>query len=123
LGDHPYSSSQATACSTQGDDIKFLQPAATQTLNVLDNDFFLPAGAGVTVFGIVGGLAVAVSKVPARWMGWVLFAFGVLAAVPPISWFAFLATFLWALVAGIWLAVQRPAPVPAHDRDVSLTAA
>jgi len=106
-----------------GDDIKFLQPAATQALNVLENDFFLPAVAGTTVFGIVGGLAVAVSKAPARSMGWLLFAFGVLSVVPPLSWFAFLATFLWALVAGIWLAAQRPAPVPARERDVSLAAA
>ena len=106
-----------------GDDIKFLQPAAAQALNVLSNDFFLPAVAGVVVFGIVGGLAVALSRAPARWMGWVLFAFGVLGAVPPISWWAFLATFGWALVAGIWLAVQRPAPVPARERDVSLAAA
>jgi hypothetical protein len=106
-----------------GDDIKFLQPAAAQALNVLSNDFFLPAVAGFVVFGIVGGLAAAVSKVPARWMGWVLFAIGILAAVPPISWFAFLATFLWVLVAGIWLAVQRPAMAPARERDVSMAAA
>jgi hypothetical protein len=104
-------------------DVKFLQPAAAQALNVLQNDFFLPAVAGFVVFGIVGGLAAAVSKAPARWMGWVLFAIGIAAAVPPVSWFALLATFLWVLVAGIWLAVQRPAPVPARERDVSLAAA
>jgi hypothetical protein len=107
-----------------GDDIKFLQPAAAQVLNVLDNDFFLPAVAGFAVFGIVGGLAVAVSKAPARWMGWVLFVVGIACAVPPISWFALLATFLWVLVAGIWLTIQRPAPSsPARERDVSLAAA
>lgn len=106
-----------------GNDIKFLQPSAAQTLNVLSNDFFLPAVAGVVVFGILGGLAVAVSKAPVRWMGWVLFALGVLGAIPPVSWWAFLATFLWVLAAGIWLAVQRPATAPARERDVSLAAA
>jgi hypothetical protein len=59
------------------DDINFLSPGSVQTLNVLDNDFFVPAVAGFVVFGVVTGLAVVVSKAPARWMGWVLFAFGV----------------------------------------------
>lgn len=104
-------------------DVKFMLPAATQALNVLDNDYFLPVVAGFIVFGIVAGLAVVVSKAPARWMGWVLVALGVVCAVPPISFFAFLAMFLWSLVAGIWLAVQKPAQVPASEPDVSLAAA
>jgi len=106
------------------DDIKFLSPDSVQTLNVLDNDFFLPAVAGFIVYGVVTGLAVAVSRTPARWMGWVMFAFGILCAVPPISWFAFLAMFLWSLVAGIMLAVRNPAAqVPAKEPDATLAAA
>jgi hypothetical protein len=105
------------------DDIKFLSPGSVQTLNVLDNNFFLPAVAGFVVFGVVAGLAVAVSKAPVRWMGWVLFALGIICAVPPISWFAFLAMLLWSLVAGIWLAVQKPPRVPASEPEVALTAA
>jgi hypothetical protein len=104
-------------------DIKFLSPGSVQTLNVLDNDFFVPAVAGFVVFGIVAGLAAAVSKAPARWMGWVLFAFGVAAVIPPISWFAFLAMFLWSLVAGIWLAIRKPAQVLASKPDAALTTA
>jgi hypothetical protein len=101
-------------------DIKFLTASSALTLNVLETDFFLPIVAGFFVFGIVGGLAAVVGRAPVRWMGWVLFAFGILAVVPPISFFAFLAMFLWALVAGIWLAVQTPAQVRDGDRDVSL---
>jgi hypothetical protein len=101
-------------------DIKFLTASSAQTLNVLENDFFLPIVAGFFVFGIVGGLAAVAGRAPVRWMGWVLFAFGILAVVPPVSWFAFLAMFLWALVAGIWLAVKTPAEVRQGDRDVSL---
>lgn len=103
-------------------DIKFLQPATTQALNVLDNDYFLPVVAGFVVFGVVTGLAVVVSRAPARWMGWVLLALGVASAVPPIAFFAFLAMFLWALAAGIWLTVQKPAEVPGSMPEVSLTA-
>ena len=106
-----------------GSDIKFLLPASAQALNVLQNDYFLPAVAGVIVFGVVTGLAVAVSKTPARWMGWVLFALGVAAVVPPLSFWAFLAMVLWALAAGIWLTAQKPAPVRSREPEASLTAA
>ena len=47
------------------------------------------------------------------WMGWVLFVIGIAALVPPISWFAMLATALWVLIAGIWMVVQGP---PAVDK-------
>jgi len=104
-------------------DVKFMLPGATQALTVLDNDCFLPVVAGFIVFGVVAGLAAAVSKAPARWMGWVLAALGIICVVPPIAFFAFLAMFVWSLVAGIWLAVQKPAQVPAREPDVTLTAA
>lgn len=102
-------------------DIKFLSPGAAQAINVLGNDFFLPVVAGFVIFGIVAGLAVVISKTPARWMGWLLFGLGVVCAVPPLSWFLLLAMLLWSLVAGIWLGLQRPAPVPASEPDVTLT--
>jgi hypothetical protein len=103
-----------------GDDIKLMTASTAQTLNLLENDFFLPIAAGFFVFGILGGLAAVVGRAPVRWMGWVLFALGILAIVPPLSWISFLATFLWALVAGIWLAVQTPAQVTETDRDLNL---
>jgi len=101
-------------------DIKFLAPSTVQTLNVLQNDLFLPAIAGFFVFGVVAGLAAVLGKAPARWMGWVLFVFGIGAAVPPVSWFALLGTFLWVLVAGVWLTVQRTPQVRQSEPDVSL---
>jgi hypothetical protein len=92
-------------------DIKFLTAASAQTINVLQNDFFLLIVAGFFVFGVVGGLTTVVSRAPARWMGWVLFAFGICAAVPPMAFFAVLATFLWVLVASIWLVAQGPSEI------------
>jgi hypothetical protein len=106
-----------------GNDIKFMRPATAQTLNIVDNDYFLPAMAGFVVFGVVAGLAVAVSRAPARWMGWVLFALGIVAAVPPLAFWAFVIVFLWALVAGIWLVVKDRAPVQAGQPEPSLTPA
>ncbi len=64
-------------------DVKFMLPGAAQPLTVLDNDYFLPVVAGFFVFGVVAGLAAAGSKAPARWMGWVLAALGIICG----SWF------------------------------------
>jgi hypothetical protein len=78
-------------------DTKDLTSASAQTLILLENDFFLPAVVGFGLFGVLGGL----------------FVIGIAALVPPISWFAMLATALWVLIAGIWLVVQGP---PAVER-------
>jgi hypothetical protein len=101
-------------------DARFLTASAVQTLNVLQNDLFMPALAGFFVFGVVGGLAAVAGQAPARWMGWVLLVFGIAAVVPPVSWFALLAVFLWVLVAGIWLTAQSPSRVRESEPDVSL---
>lgn len=99
-------------------DYKDLTPASAQTLNLLQNDFFLPAVAGFALFGIVGGLAVVAGRILPVWMGWVLFAVGIVCLIPPISWFAMLATMLWVLIAGIWLVKQGP---PAVEREPAAT--
>jgi hypothetical protein len=99
-----------------------LTVASAQTLNLLQNDFFLPVVLGFALFGVLGGLAVVTGRILPVWMGWVLFAIGIAALVPPISWFALLGTMLWVLIASIWMLVQGPPaveqaePVPAGER-------
>ena len=95
-------------------DTSHLTAASAQTLNLLQNDFFLPIVVGVVLFGILGGLAMVAGRILPAAMGWVLFAVGVVALVPPIAWFCLLGTMLWVLIAGIWLTVQKP-PAVAHD--------
>jgi hypothetical protein len=85
--------------------------ASAQTLNLLENDFFLPILVGFALFGILAGLAVVVGRILPKWMGWVMFAFGLFCLAGPIGFFGILATMLWVLVAGIWLVKQGP-PVP-----------
>jgi hypothetical protein len=107
-------------------DTKNLTPGSAQTLNLLQNDFFLPLVAGIGLFAILGGLAVAAGRILPAWMGWVLFVVGIAALVPPISWFALLAALLWVLAAGIWMTLQGPPavevePVAAGERVPSLT--
>ncbi len=107
-------------------DTSHLTAASAQTLNLLQNEFVLPFVLGVVLFGILGGLAMVAGRMLPAAMGWVLFAVGLVALVPPLSWFALLGTMLWVLIAGIWLTVQRPPavrtePVPAGDQVPSLT--
>jgi hypothetical protein len=92
-------------------DHNHLTIASAQTLNLLENDFFLPILVGFALFGILTGLAVVVGRILPAWMGWVMFAFGLACLAGPIGFFGVLATMLWVLVAGIWLVKQGP-PVP-----------
>jgi hypothetical protein len=92
-------------------DTKYLTDSSAQTLNLLQNDFFLPIALGVVLFGILGGLAVVAGRMLPAAMGWVLFAIGVVALVPPLSWFCLLAVMLWVLIAGIWMTARKPAAV------------
>ena len=100
-------------------DTKDLTATSAQTLILLENDFFLPAVLGFALFGVLGGLAVVAGRILPVWTGWVLFVIGIAALVPPISWFALLATMLWVLIAGIWLVVQGP---PAVERAEAVPA-
>jgi hypothetical protein len=92
-------------------DHNHLTIASAQTLNLLDNDFFLPILVGFALFGILTGLAVVVGRILPKWMGWVMFAFGIVCLAGPIGFYGLLATLLWVLVAGIWMVKQGP-PVP-----------
>jgi hypothetical protein len=87
--------------------------ASAQTLNLLSNDFFLPILVGFALFGILTGLAVVVGRILPKWMGWVMFVFGLACLAGPVGFFGVLATMLWVLVAGIWMVKQGP---PALDR-------
>ena len=92
-------------------DTNKLTPGSAQTLNLLQNGFFLPLVLGIALFAILGGLAVVAGRILPAWTGWVLFAVGLAALVPPVSWFALMATLLWVLAAGIWMTRQGPPAV------------
>jgi hypothetical protein len=101
-------------------DHSHLTVASAQTLSLLENDFFLPILVGFALFGILTGLAVVVGHILPKWMGWVMFAFGLACLGGPAGFFGLLAVLLWVLVAGIWMVKQGP-PVP--DRTVPLAEA
>ena len=97
--------------SVLAQDHNHLTIASAQTLNLLENDFFLPIVVGFALFGILTGLAVVVGRILPKWMGWVMFAFGLACLAGPVGFFGLLATVLWVLVAGTWMVKQGP-PVP-----------
>ena len=99
-------------------DHNHLTVASAQTLNLLENDFFLPILVGFALFGLLTGLAVVVGRILPKWMGWVMFVFGLACFAGPVGFFGLLATLLWVLVAGIWMVKQGP-PV---TEDVTLLA-
>jgi hypothetical protein len=75
---------------------------------LLENDFFLPILVGFALFGMLTGLAVVVGRILPKWMGWVMFVFGLACLAGPVGFFGLLATLLWVLVAGIWMVKQGP---------------
>lgn len=94
--------------SVLAQDHSHLTAASAQTLNLLENDFFLPIVVGFALFGILTGLAVVAGRILPKWTGWVMFAFGLATLAGPIGFFGLLATLLWVLVAGIWMVKQGP---------------
>jgi hypothetical protein len=76
-------------------------PQTAQTLNILDNVLFLPLVIGGSVFGLASGLAILGGADLPAWLGWVAIVLGIVAAIPPIGFFALLVLIVWTLVASI----------------------
>jgi hypothetical protein len=83
------------------------------TLNVLDNNDFIPAAAGAAVLVFSAGLAVVRHGGLPKWLGWVGILIGII-TFTPAGFFAFLAAGLWILIASILLTMAM--------REVPLTA-
>lgn len=102
-----------------GENSAYLTAGSASALNLLNNTFVLPAAAGMCVFGVVGGLAVAVSRTPARWTGWVLAVIGGCSA-SPLLFFALVAAAAWMLVMGIWLTARGLPQLRADEPQATL---
>jgi hypothetical protein len=83
-----------------------LEPAAAQTLNALNGDFFQPLAVGTAALMLGAGLAILRGGALPRWLGWAAIVIGVL-AVTPIGFFAFLASGIWIVVASV-LMLRNP---------------
>ena len=99
------------AADTAGD----VAPQVTQTLSVLQADFFFPLAVGAGVFLLANGLAILRTGALQSWIGWVAVVLGV-AAISPVGFFAIVLMLVWVLVVSVVLFQSsgrvRPSEVP-----------
>ena len=95
---------------TLGDAADSLEPAAIQTLNALNVDFFFPLAGGMATFLFASGLVAVRSRALPQWLGWVALVIAV-AGLTPVGFFAFLASIAWVLAASIVLALGKAGPL------------
>ncbi|KUM89636.1 MULTISPECIES: hypothetical protein [Streptomyces] len=80
-------------------------PAALQTLNAVNEDFFIPFVAGMGLMLLAAGLATVRSgdsPLP-RWLSWAALVLGVLVFVPWVGFFAFALAGVWVIIASVLL--------------------
>jgi hypothetical protein len=107
------------ALSSAGE--KVVTQATVQTLNVLDNNDFVPAVAGVALLVLAAGLSVVRHGGLPRWLGWVAIVLGI-AAFTPAGFIAFLAGGVWIIVVSILFTIARHStggPTPAVAEPVT----
>jgi hypothetical protein len=86
-------------------DEETFEPAAAQTLNMLNGDFFFPVAIGFAAMFLAIGLAVIRRGGLPAWLGWIALVFGVL-GFTPVGFFALVASLLWTLIVSIYLATR-----------------
>jgi hypothetical protein len=87
-------------------------PQVTQTLSVLQADFFFPLAIGFSVFLLASGLAIVRTGVFPAWAGWIALLLGVV-AVTPGGFFAILGMLAWIIAISLMLFVRGTPATPA----------
>jgi hypothetical protein len=95
-----------------------IDPVATQAINALDYDYFLPFAIGLSTFLLATGISAVRHGALPKWLGWSAIVLGV-ADYTPAGFFGFLLSLVWILVVSIMLTAQArqggapAAPAPA----------
>lgn len=106
LGILAFSGFQFAAGETAGD----VPDEVTQTLSVLNSDFFIPLAAGNVIALLATGIATVRYGALPRWLGWVAIVLGIV-SLTPVGFFAFIAAGLWVLIVSVLLTgVDRTSP-------------
>jgi hypothetical protein len=85
---------------------------ATQPLNVLDNDSFIPFVAGLGILLLGSGIAtLRYGGLLPRWLGWAGAIVGVAIFIPFVGFFGFGLSGIWVIAASIVLYQRGPLPV------------
>ncbi|MGZ4416455.1 MAG: hypothetical protein ACXVRZ_19105 [Gaiellaceae bacterium] len=92
-----------------------ISPSSEQALNVLQNDLFPPVFVGIALFMFGTGLAIVRATVKAlpTWLGWFALLTGLVAVVPPFSWFSLFGLLVWMLIVSILIYLREGRPTPA----------
>lgn len=81
-----------------------IDPAALQAWHISGAGFGI--GVATSVFLVGVGMAGTIAHAVPGWIGWSALVLGIGILVPPVGFFASMLSLLWALVAGITLAVR-----------------
>jgi hypothetical protein len=81
-----------------------------QSLNALNNGFFLPLAAGWALFMLASGFAIVRTGVLPRAFGWIALLLGV-TGVTPIGFFSLLIAVIWVAVVSVMLYLREGRPV------------
>ena len=100
--------------------LHYIGPQTAQTLNILNNQLFLPLVIGGCVFAIASGLAILATAALPSWLGWIAVVLGIVTAIPPIGFFALLVLLVWTLIVSVLIYLRsddretaQSAPAPA----------
>ncbi len=96
---------------TLSDTADKLDPSAVQALNALNEDFFIPLGAGSLVLLLAAGIAIVRTLAFPKWLGWTAIVFGVL-WLTPAFFIAGPGALLWILIVSIMLSQRAASAAP-----------
>jgi hypothetical protein len=86
---------------------------ALQSLNALNNSFFLPLAGGWALFMLASGFAIVKTGALPRAFGWIALVLGV-TGVTPIGFFSLLIGLLWVGVVSVLLYMREGRPAAAE---------
>lgn len=81
-------------------------PVATQTIQAIWDNDFLPLVLGVVVFNFSVGFAVLRTGAMPKWMGWWAMLFGVITLAGPIGFIGAIGAAVWVIIASIVLSMR-----------------
>lgn len=93
-----------------------IDPAATQALQALWDNDWLPITLGNGLLLLGAGLAIVLGRALPAWLGWLGIVLGVM-AFTPLGFVAFLGGAIWVIIASVLLTLERRRSTPVAPAD------